>query len=205
MCSARSGMQIARALSHPRLVPKGAELRRPRAPTRRSTSPNAKPRPCSVIVRPGDLPSDDDEAPRSTRLAVAGFDGRKGRVGAIRRKDDDLGDIAPWCSSIADHLDLFALCMRLEPLESVKQNPNCKGNWRVYHSLGAFQLARDLRPYDEEFLLAATDAGKVIEPQTMSRPGWNCSARFRHGADTRLIEHGLGLAGATTLEPPFEA
>lgn len=58
---------------------------------------------------------------------------------------------------LADHLDRFAIFkLRLLPLESVKQNPKYhpEGD-ALYHSLQVFHLARDARPYDEEFLLAA--------------------------------------------------
>lgn len=57
--------------------------------------------------------------------------------------------------------------MLLLPLESVKQSPR----WHpegdaLYHSLQVFELARDNRPYDEEFLLAALlhDVGKALDP-----------------------------------------
>ena len=76
-------------------------------------------------------------------------------------------DAAPL--SLAEHLDRFALYkMRLLPLESVKQNPKYhpEGD-ALFHSLQVFHLARDTRPYDEEFLLAALlhDVGKAIDPQ----------------------------------------
>src|SRR5262249_23473968 len=55
----------------------------------------------------------------------------------------------------------------LLPLENVKQSPRYhpEGD-ALYHSLQVFELARDERPYDEEFLLAALlhDVGKGLEP-----------------------------------------
>lgn len=57
--------------------------------------------------------------------------------------------------------------MLLLPLENVKQNPIHHPEGDVlYHSLQVFELARDERPYDEEFLLAALlhDIGKGIDP-----------------------------------------
>ena len=57
--------------------------------------------------------------------------------------------------------------MLLEPLEGVKQSPKYhpEGD-ALYHSLQVFELAREERPYDEEFLLAAFlhDVGKAIDP-----------------------------------------
>jgi hypothetical protein len=64
-----------------------------------------------------------------------------------------------------DPFDLFKLL--LDPLERVKQNPDYhpEGD-ALYHSLQVFMLARDARPWDEEFLLAALlhDVGKAIDP-----------------------------------------
>ena len=70
---------------------------------------------------------------------------------------------------MSDHLDRFAIYkMRLEPLAAVKQNPKWhpEGN-ALYHSLQVFERARTVRPYDEEFLLAALlhDVGKAIDPR----------------------------------------
>jgi predicted nucleotidyltransferase len=55
----------------------------------------------------------------------------------------------------------------LLPLEDVRQSPT----WHpegdaLYHALQVFEQARDRRPYDEEFLLAALlhDVGKAIDP-----------------------------------------
>jgi hypothetical protein len=57
--------------------------------------------------------------------------------------------------------------MLLLPLENVKQNPKWHPEGDVlYHTLQVFELARDERPWDEEFLLAALlhDIGKGIDP-----------------------------------------
>ena len=57
--------------------------------------------------------------------------------------------------------------MLLLPLEDVVQSRHYhpEGD-ALYHSLQVFELARDSRPYDEEFLLAALlhDVGKAIDP-----------------------------------------
>jgi predicted nucleotidyltransferase len=57
--------------------------------------------------------------------------------------------------------------MLLLPLEDVKQSPVHHPEGDVlYHSLQVFELAREHRPYDEEFLLAALlhDVGKGLDP-----------------------------------------
>jgi hypothetical protein len=57
--------------------------------------------------------------------------------------------------------------MLLLPLEKVRQSPVHHPEGDVlYHSLQVFELAKDARPYDEEFLLAALlhDVGKGIDP-----------------------------------------
>ena len=69
---------------------------------------------------------------------------------------------------LEDQIDPFLLFrMLLEPLEGVKQSPKYhpEGD-ALYHSLQVFELAREERPYDEEFLLAALlhDVGKAIDP-----------------------------------------
>lgn len=65
----------------------------------------------------------------------------------------------------ADPYQLFRLL--LLPLENVKQNPKHHPEGDVlFHLLQVFELARDARPYDEEFLQAALlhDVGKGIDP-----------------------------------------
>ena len=62
----------------------------------------------------------------------------------------------------------------LLPLEAVKQNPKYhpEGD-ALYHSLQVFELAREQRPYDEEFLLAALlhDIGKGLDPYDHTTAG----------------------------------
>lgn len=57
--------------------------------------------------------------------------------------------------------------MLLAPLENVKQSPKYHPEGDVlYHLLQVFERAREVRPYDEEFLLAALlhDVGKGLDP-----------------------------------------
>ena len=65
----------------------------------------------------------------------------------------------------ADPYQMFRLL--LLPLERVKQSPKYHPEGDVlYHSLQVFERAKDVRPYDEEFLLAALlhDIGKGLDP-----------------------------------------
>jgi hypothetical protein len=116
-------------------------------------------------VRPGDLPGDAEI--RAQVLILM-------REGAGEAGDDAAGEPEPEPGAgdlphISEHLDRFAIYkMRLEPLEAVKQDPR----WHpegdaLYHSLQVFERAREVRPYDEEFLLAALlhDIGKAIDPR----------------------------------------
>jgi predicted HD phosphohydrolase len=123
----------------------------------------AKRRAAAVLghhVRPGDLPSDSEV--------------REHAVALVRQRETPSDSSMPEPESdevvrMADHLDRFAIYkLRLEPLESVKQNPvyHPEGD-ALYHSLQVFALAQAARPYDEEFLLAALlhDVGKAIDPK----------------------------------------
>lgn len=76
-------------------------------------------------------------------------------------------DLEANLESLESRIDPFQLFhMLLSPLENVKQSRVHHPEGDVlYHSLQVFELARDERPYDEEFLLAALlhDIGKGID------------------------------------------
>jgi hypothetical protein len=87
--------------------------------------------------------------------------------GILRAEHPDM-DLESEVERIEDQLDPYLLFrMLLEPLEGVKQSPEYhpEGD-ALYQSLQVFELAREERPYDEEFLLAAFlhDVGKAINP-----------------------------------------
>jgi hypothetical protein len=113
-------------------------------------------------VRPGDLPSDSEVRAEIVALTRS----RQGAASDEPPQPEPEPDEAPV--ALADHLDRFAVYkIRLAPLEGVKQNPKYhpEGD-ALYHSLQVFERAREARPYDEEFLLAALlhDVGKAIDP-----------------------------------------
>jgi hypothetical protein len=77
----------------------------------------------------------------------------------------DLDEELHAAVSAVDPYQLYR--MLLLPLERVKQNPAYHPEGDVlYHSLQVFELAREQRPYDEEFLLATLlhDVGKGLDP-----------------------------------------
>ena len=207
-------LEAARRL-YPTIVPKDEDP--PPGLARRGRVPNdlyvAKRKAAAVLghrIRPGDLPSDDEVREQLVALwrdSTAGKD-----LSETSDEDDDLGDRAPsGVASMADHLDRFAIYkMRLEPLESVKQNPQYhpEGD-ALYHSLQVFELARDARPYDEEFLLAALlhDVGKAIDPQDHVAAGRRIAPRCRHGADALAdrAPHGPARRPRPGLEPAIAA
>jgi predicted HD phosphohydrolase len=142
-------------------------------------------------IRPGDLPSDSE-----VREAMVCLERESsGEPGPPDTTPEPAADTVPL--SIADHLDRFALYrMRLEPLETVKQNPKYhpEGD-ALFHSLQVFHLARDVRPYDEEFLLAALlhDVGKAIDPQDHVAAGVDAVRGAVTERTLWLIEHHMDL------------
>ena len=80
--------------------------------------------------------------------------------------------------------------------KSVKQNPKYhpEGD-ALYHSLQVFHLARDARPYDEEFLLAALlhDVGKAIDPHDHVAAGIEALRGAVTDRTLWLIEHHMDL------------
>ena len=146
-------------------------------------------------IRPGDLPSDDEVREQLVSLWRDATGGRD----TVEALPDERGDDEVACSVplLAEHLDRFAIYrMRLEPLESVKQNPRYhpEGD-ALFHSLQVFQLARDARPYDEEFLLAALlhDVGKAIDPSNHVAAGIEAIRGAVTDRTLWLIEHHMDL------------
>ncbi len=164
---------------------------------------NAKRKAAAVLghtVRPGDLPSDSEIRVQILKLLRDG------------EADIELSDTEPEPGAedlphISEHLDRFAIYkMRLEPLEQVKQDPRLhpEGD-ALYHSLQVFELARELRPYDEEFLLAALlhDVGKAIDPRDHVSAALSALRGTLTARTAWLIEHHMDLLARSgrTLSP----
>jgi predicted nucleotidyltransferase len=80
----------------------------------------------------------------------------------------------------------------LEPLESVRQSPRHHPEGDVlYHSLQVFELAREHRPYDIEFLQAALlhDVGKGLDPHDHVRAGLEALEGLISERTAFFIEH----------------
>lgn len=91
------------------------------------------------------------------------------------REERPHADLEAELERLETHLDRFELYrMLMAPLEEVKQDPrrHPEGD-ALYHSLQVFGLAREQRPWDEEFLLAALlhDVGKAIDPADHTSAG----------------------------------
>jgi hypothetical protein len=79
--------------------------------------------------------------------------------------DLDLEEHLQESAAAVDPYQMYRLL--LAPLENVQQSAKHHPEGDVlYHSLQVFELAREERPYDEEFLLAALlhDVGKGLDP-----------------------------------------
>jgi HD domain len=197
--SARLRQQIAREAArrvYKTLVPPGEE---PRPDWLEAASANdlyaAKRKAAAVLghrLRPGDLPSDAEV--REQLLAIA----REPAETAFDADPQPEPEPDAQIGSLAEALDRFAIYkMRLEPLETVKQNPKLhpEGD-ALFHSLQVFHLARDVRPYDEEFLLAALlhDVGRAIDPQDHVAAGIEALRGSVTERTLWLIEHQKDLA-----------
>lgn len=143
-------------------------------------------------VRPGDLPSDSEV--REQVLALARDQSALARLQAGTGPEPEPGDAI---GRMGDHIDRFALYkLRLAPLHDVKQNPKYhpEGD-ALFHSLQVFALAREARPYDEEFLLAALlhDVGKGIDPNDHVQASLEGLAGAITPRTAWLIEHHMDL------------
>ena len=152
-------------------------------------------------VRPGDLPSDSEVRVQVIALARSRSNG-PGSAPSAPLEDADGGEVA--VASLADHLDRFAVYrLRLAPLEAVKQNAKYHPEGDVlYHSLQVFERAREARPYDEEFLLAALlhDVGKAIAPADHVAAGVEALRGAVTDRTLWLIEHHMDLLAAKKHE-----
>jgi len=193
-------LEAARRL-FPAIAPKGAEPP-PGWLDAASTSDYylAKRKAAAVLghrIRPGDLPSDDEVRDQLVLLWRDSDGGKEPPESPSDQEDDEESACA--VAAMAEHLDRFAIYkMRLQPLESVKQNPKYhpEGD-SLYHSLQVFQLAREARPYDEEFLLAALlhDVGKTVDPQNHVAAGVEALRGSVTERTLWLIEHHMDLLG----------
>ena len=153
-------------------------------------------------VRPGDLPSDSEVREQALILIrSASFDPEADP--ADDQPEPAEGELV---RRLADHVDRFALYrMRLEPLEAVKQNAKYhpEGD-ALFHSLQVFERARDARPYDEEFLLAALlhDVGKAIDPHDHVATGVEALRGAVPDRTLLLVEHHMDLIYARPGDPP---
>jgi hypothetical protein len=149
-------------------------------------------------IRPGDLPSDSEVRQQLLSLWRSAVEDSHSSDGILEHESEN--DEPPSVAALADHVDRFAIYkMRLEPLESIKQNARYhpEGD-ALYHSLQVFHLARDVRPYDEEFLLAALlhDIGKAIDPQDHVAAGVDALRGAVTERTLWLVEHHMDLLAA---------
>ncbi len=104
--------------------------------------------------------------------------------------DLDLDEAIAEQDEAVDPFQLFR--MLLLPLESVKQNPKWHPEGDVlYHLLQVFELAKEERAWDEEFLLAALlhDVGKGIDPYDHVASGLQALDGLITPRTAWLIEH----------------
>jgi predicted HD phosphohydrolase len=109
--------------------------------------------------------------------------------------DVDLENAVAEMDQQVDPYQMYRLL--LQPLEQVKQSPKHHPEGDVlYHLLQVFELAREQRPYDEEFLLAALlhDVGKGRDPGDHVGAGLEAldgliTARTRFLIENHMLAH----------------
>jgi hypothetical protein len=109
---------------------------------------------------------------------------------AAEYPDTPLDEAVLEAENRVDRFQIYE--MLLLPLENVKEGRkhHPEGD-ALYHSLQVFELARDERPYDEEFLLAALlhDVGKGIDRGDHTAAGLEALDGFITPRTAWLIEH----------------
>ena len=99
--------------------------------------------------------------------------------------DVNLDESLAEAEEQVDPYQMFRLL--LLPLEQVKQSAKYHPEGDVlYHLLQVFELAKDARPYDEEFLQAALlhDIGKGLDPMRSCRRGLAGAGRIDYRTNT---------------------
>ncbi|MBI1830787.1 MAG: HD domain-containing protein [Planctomycetes bacterium] len=142
---------------------------------------------------------DEDKAHYVFKSSITGKAIERASIGELEEMlareypDLDLDTLQSRERERAQSLDAHALFRRLLlPLEDVQQHSRHHPEGDVlYHLLQVFELARDARPYDEEFLLAALlhDIGKGIDPHDHVSAALSMLDGFITERTAFLIEH----------------
>jgi hypothetical protein len=140
-------------------------------------------------IRPSDLPC-NREIRRSVQLIARSDRAEQQQILAETSDDPSADGPADAGKNTIDRFRTYQLL--LEPLEQVMQSSEDHPEGDVlYHSLQVFELARQERPYDEEFLLAALlhDVGKAIDRRDHVAAGLEALAESVTPRTAWLIEH----------------
>jgi HD domain len=138
----------------------------------------------------------EDKVNYPFRSSITGKPIEKGSIAELEaalraeRPEEDLDDAVECTEEHIDRFELYRLL--LQPLERTKQSPKYHPEGDVlYHTLQVFELARNVRPYDEEFLLAALlhDVGKGIDPSDHVKAGLDALEGAITDRTRFLIEH----------------
>jgi hypothetical protein len=165
----------------------------------------------------------EDKAHYVFRSSITGKAIERASIGELEemlRREYPDADLEGELRANAERPDPYAIFrMLLLPLESVKGSPTYHPEGDVlYHSLQVFELARDARPQDEEFLLAALlhDIGKGLDRSQHVEAGLSALEGLITERTAWLIAHHMdahayrnGTLGARmcrelTASPDFE-